>query len=376
MNGNWDNYFSDVTPFSVTLSLTPPPGPFSNPLIGISSPFPTPFPPPANVLFPQPVQAYTFDTGKKLKLPVTYNWNFTLEHQFGGDWLGRVAYAGSRGVHVLGIQELNPATYIPGSTLSTDARRPLKGMASVWQYSPYGQTSYNSLQVTGEKRFGRGVPITVRENYTFSKSIDNLTDADELTMPYYLPGALRFDRGLSNFDHTHRFVASYQWQLPALDGSHAVVRRVFGNWELTGVFTAQSGDAFTVLAGADVSRTGIGLDRAQIVGPALGPGACGSNAPCVDWLNPNSFTLPVAGTFGNVGRGSIRGPALKNWDMGLFKNFPFTERYRLQFRAEFFNIFNWVNFADPISSVASGGFGSITAAADPRIGQVALKLFF
>jgi len=96
----------------------------------------------------------------------------------------------------------------------------------------------------------------------------------------------------------------------------------------------------------------------------------------VDFLDRKTFALPAIGTFGNVGKDALEGPGLVAWDMGIFKNFPFRERYRIQFRAEFFNTLNRANFTNPSNSVTAGAFGSITSAADPRIGQLALKVLF
>jgi hypothetical protein len=294
-----------------------------------------------------------------------------------GRLVGGLAYAGSHRSHILIFQELNPAIFTAGNSLSTDQRRALKPFGRITQFSPIGNSSYNSLQATAEKRFGKSLPLTLRANYTFSKSIDDIPlNGTYQAIPYYMAGAGRFERGLSNFDHPHRFVVSYDWQLPALSRANAVMRTVLGNWETTGVFTAMSGDTLTVTAGRDVSGTGIGQDRADFIGQPYGPGACNNRSPCVNWLIPGSFKLPAAGAFGNVGKGSLRGPSLMNWDVGVFKNFPLTEEWRLQFRAEFFNATNSANFNDPTLSVNSGGFGAITSAQDPRIGQLALKLYF
>ena len=184
------------------------------------------------------------------------------------------------------------------------------------------------------------------------------------------------DRGVSEFNHTHNMVLSYDWPLPGFSKTNRFANAIFGNWELTGILTAQSGFPFTVTAGVDRSQTGLGQDRGVIVGPANGSGACGTRAPCVDFLNRNSFALPAIGTFGDIGKNSITGPNLIGWDMGMFKNFPFRERYKVQFRAEFFNIFNRANFLNPTANLSSGSFGTITSANDPRIGQLALKVFF
>jgi len=137
-----------------------------------------------------------------------------------------------------------------------------------------------------------------------------------------------------------------------------------------------------MLAGKDQSQTGLNRDRAQYLGGSpYGTGACGNTAPCVDLINPAAFGLPALGQFGNSGKASLRFPGQATWDMGFFKSFPIHERWSVQFRAEFFNIFNRVNYQAPnqnnqVDSVNSAGFGSIRAANDPRIGQMALKIFF
>ena len=129
-------------------------------------------------------------------------------------------------------------------------------------------------------------------------------------------------------------------------------------------------------AGQDRSLTNVGQDRAQFIGPAYGSGACHA-APCVNYLNVAGFALPAIGAFGNVGKGALTGPNLVNWDFGEFKNFPVTERVRLQFRVEFFNILNHANFSLPSASVSSGSFGQIlSTSTDPRIGQLGIKVLF
>jgi hypothetical protein len=133
----------------------------------------------------------------------------------------------------------------------------------------------------------------------------------------------------------------------------------------------------TILAGVDRSQTGIAMDHGQLVSQnTYTSGACAAQAPCVNFLAPSAFALPALGTFGNLAKGTLRGPGLLNFDMGIFKTFPITERWSLQLRGEFFNAFNRANFNAPGTTVSAGGFGSILSARDPRIGQLALKVFF
>ena len=152
--------------------------------------------------------------------------------------------------------------------------------------------------------------------------------------------------------------------------------------------TAQTGRPLTVMSGlssgSDMSQTGLGRDRAfRTNGNAYGSGGCSTTAPCVDFLNVGIFSQPVVGTFGNVGKGSLRWPGYYSWDMGFFKDIKAGERYRIQLRGEFFNIFNRVNFKDTTASVVDGmanlnqrTFGTLRNALDPRIGQLAVKVFF
>jgi hypothetical protein len=255
-------------------------------------------------------------------------------------------------------------------------------------------SSYHSLQLSAEKRMSHG--LTILGSYTWSKSIDDLPNgggvadigADTVsTRPWDDPLRHQFDRGPSDFDHTHRFVASYVWQLPGLSGENGLLRHLFGSWELGGVVQAQTGRPFVVVSGVNNSGTGIGQDRANLIGNPYGPGACVAakitTSSCVDWLNRASFQSNSSGAFGNIGKGSFRLPGSYTWDMGLSKNFSLTERLKLQFRAEFFNVFNRANFMDDSASLtnfqkvsSAGNFGAIQQAAEPRIGQLALKILF
>ncbi len=222
-------------------------------------------------------------------------------------------------------------------------------------------------------------------NYTHGRSLDDLplnalvregTGGGLSPIPWYLPGRHQFDYGPSDFDRAHILSVSYVWQLPALAHSGAVVHRLLGDWELSGIVTAQSGAPLTVTAAGGPSQTGLGGERAVVTGAPYGAGACGNTAPCVNYLVPSAFTPPAIGTFGTLGKGALRGPDLFDWDIGIFKNIPIREHLRAQFRAEFFNVLNDVNFSAPSASVGGAGFGSIVAAGDPRIGQLALKIPF
>jgi hypothetical protein len=340
---------------------------------------------PHDFVFPVPVRVYSWDASHyKLQTPTVYNWNLTVERQLWPNWLVRAAYIGSHTSHIIENEQLNPAAYIPGSTLSTDARRPYQPYTSIVQATGSGNAAYNSLQLSLEKRLSRG--FTVLANYTWSKSTDNIPFGTDVTSPIlnqvlttspYVPGFKRIDTGPSDFDYRQTFVVSYVWQLPGLARANHIVRGAFGGWELTGITTAQTGGPITLYAGTDRSQTGIGYDHADYVGgKAYTSGPCANQAPCVSYLIPAAFAAPALGAYGNVAKGALRGPGLFNTDLGVFKNFSIKERLKIQFRAEFFDIFNRVNFNGPGTAVNSGSFGNILSARDPRIGQLALKVLF
>ena len=374
-----------TSPFSPTVSLTNPAGSFSNPYQGVNNPFPLTFPVPHDFIFPTPVRVYSWDASHyKLQTPTVYNWNLTVERQLWPNWLARVAYVGSRTNHLIENIQLNPATYIPGSPLSTDARRPFKPYTSIIQASGSGNSSYHSLQLSLDKRLSKG--FTILANYTWSKSIDNIPFGADVTSPIlnagltmspYIPGFKKIDIGPSDFDFAHTFVASYVWQLPELAQSSHLVRNVLGGWEVTGITTAQTGAPLTLFAGTDRSQTGIGYDHADYLGgKAYTSGPCANQAPCVTYLATSSFAAPALGTYGNLAKGALRGPGSFNTDLGAFKKFSIQERLTIQFRAEFFNVFNRVNFNNPGTTVSAGSFGNLLSARDPRIGQLALKVVF
>jgi len=405
-----NNRFVDLTPFSPqfvlsTLTGGVKPGSFSDPLctrpatqaaLGCVNqatnaanpyPFPGTFPPPKNSIFGQGVFVLSWDPINKYQVPTLYNWNLALEHQLPSNILVRGAYVASRSTHLTETLNLNPSP-VRGGTLRLNAIAGGPVFSTVQQDLQDINATYHSLQLSAEKRASHG--LTVFANYTWSKSIDDLPPGAGVTgfdtssaRPWDDPLRHDFDQGPSEFDHTHRFGGAFVWQLPALAKANRFVRSVAGHWQLSGVVSAQTGRPITILSGVNNSGTGIGQDRANIVAAAYGSGACAGNTKaCKSWLIPASFVSNPTGTFGNLGKGSLRFPGLYSWDMAIAKDFSFTESIRLQFRAEFFNIFNRVNFDETTATgnfaklSSKGNFGALQQAGDPRIGQLALKLFF
>jgi hypothetical protein len=241
------------------------------------------------------------------------------------------------------------------------------------------------LQVLGEKRMGRGVTFTAA--YTFSKLIDDVNSgfAGEA-----LGGGggvqdfnnLRAERSISNIDQPHRFAASYLWQLPfgpgkRFVGSHSgVIGAIVGGWQVGGLVTLASGPPLGVTCATNNTHSLGGGCRPNLVGdPRLD-----NDARTIGrFFDTNAFSQPDSFTFGNAGRfiPSLRGDWTRNVDFSLFKTTQLTGHTRLEFRGEFFNLFNQPQFAPPNTSFGTSRFGTVSSQANlPRDIQLAMKLYF
>jgi hypothetical protein len=431
--------------------------------------FPSPFPAPTNFAYNPPFNqiAVTYDPSGNYHVPTTYEWNLTVERQLPSNILFRVAYVGSRSLHILETQYYNAGVPCsdPGSNVTSCNGKANIGVANLTVCEATGGTfstcvantstakfkantfsttvqadindinsSYHSLQTSVEKRMSHG--FTILANYTYSKSLDDLPfgegvsgfDTGYSALPLNNPNRHQFDYGPSSFDHTHVFAGSYVWQSPSLRSSGSLIHHLFGDYELGGIISAASGRPITVLQGTELSGTGIGNDRGtyctgngvstDICTANVSPysqNTCGTTVNCVSWLNlaafePTKVPCPpgapapcaagktennpaVFGTFGNIGKNVFRLPRTANWDVQVAKNIAISERWRLQIRAEYFNVLNHPTFApesistgavngtDQISSfdkLSSSSFGTFRAgqAGDPRVAQLAAKIFF
>src|SRR5262249_44936749 len=156
----------------------------------------------------------------------------------------------------------------------------------------------------------------------------------------------------SDFDHKHRIVTSYVWEIPAGKHMKGVGRAVLGGWQLTGVQQYQTGSPMTLVSGSDNSRTSLGPDRAD-AGAGISPDRPSGADPLQQWFNTAAFAKNSVGSFGSLGKGTLRGPGMFSWDMGAFKKVPLKgERVGMQFRAEFFNIFNHPMFNNPPTNLS------------------------
>jgi hypothetical protein len=429
------NIYSNTSPFITNFSVNSAEGTvpgggtimnFSNPYssTGNPNPFPAPQPPPNTS--PIPTQSFlTYDPFHTFATPLTYAWNLALEQQLTHSTLFRLAYVGTHASHQWSPVELNPtlnadavATTDPNynrriynKTTCIAATSSNSGNCmsqAITEYNMGTNALYNSLQASLEKRVTNG--LTLLANYTWSKSLDNapynqastsIGASNSYVLPIYEPNFKRLDHGPSDFDHRNVIAVSGVYKLPKImQDAPGGLRYLMNGWQTSGLLTTHSGDPLTVIAGSsNASLSTQNRDRAVFLGNnPYGADNCAPNPSthCKSWLNLSAFTAnaqtpgqPV--NYGNVAKGSFTGPRYTDVDMAITRDFPFSESTALQFRAEYFNIFNHTNFGDPNTTQATGNtttFGEITSTSpalalgagngvnDPRIAQFSLKLNF
>lgn len=372
-------------PWGGSIDIPAPAGGFTNPYLTYpgGNPFPGQAPPPSTLVFPS-AGVYV---NMPLDLKPTYmlQWNLSYQRQISANWLGSVSYLGNKTTHVWGGQEINPATYFPGlcggkacsTTGNTNQRRqlylqnPVEGAryASIVQSDMGGNSHYNGMLASIQHRFADN--FTLLSNYTWSHCISDMDFTGELAgASYQDPLNRRGNRGNCNFDVRHIANTSLVAMSP-LHG-HGWLSRLAGNWQVAPIVSIRSGMAINVTTGTDNSLRGVGQDRPNLVAASAYPD---QKTPAA-WLNRAAFIPNPAGTFGNIGKNAVRGPAAVNFDLSLSRNFQLRERARLEARAEAFNAINHANYNNPTTSLNSSNFGRILGAGDPRILQFAMKLHF
>lgn len=318
--------------------------------------------------------AFAYD--RDLRTSYTQHWNLSVQHQLGNSTVAEVAYVGSKGTKLLSSRDINQPT--PSTRQPNLPRNPL--FSEITQQEGSGASNYHSLQARVQQRLAAG--LSLLGAYTFGKSIDNASGVFASTGdPNYPQNSfnLAAERGRSGFDVRHRFSLSYSYDLPFGKNLNGAAKALLAGWQTFGVITLQTGRPFTValLPEFDNSNTGIsnlgflGNDRPNLIGQAR------LDNPTPDrWFNTGAFVFPRFGSFGNAGRNILDGPGYQNVNFSLVKNTALKERATLQFRTEFFNLFNHPNFGLPDNFLGSPSFGRVFSADSPRRIQFGLKLLF
>jgi hypothetical protein len=357
----------------------PGPGTMADPFKGNS-----PFKPP--VKFPIPTTTTLSPTivDPNQRSAYVQQWNLTVQHELPLKMLLSVGYVGTKGTKLTGAINKAQACFAPcnGQTTNTaanlQARRPYPGISGLTTVVGAFNSNYNGLQAELKRSMSHG--LALQAAYTFSKNIDVTSQANSFfaiegqtnLQDNYNPNA---DRGLSAYDARHRFVVNSTYVLPFARTATGLVRQVAGGWQTSAIMTIQSGSPFTVFDSSGRSFSGSGADRPDLI---CNPNLSGSDRTINLWFKTSCFQqVPLGVRFGTASRNIVTADGVQQVDLSVQKTFPIKEARAVEFRTEFFNLFNHTNFTAPINNFASPAVGRVlaTSVAERQI-QFALKLRF
>jgi hypothetical protein len=327
----------------------------------------------------------------QFQVPQIEQWSLAIQREVVPNTRVEVAYVGNRANHLLGELDLNQVPLsvreaAPNATVETNAIRPYVGYNVITSIAPLFKSNYNSLQISANRQVGSGLNFGVA--YTYGRALtNNPTDRSSAVYDTYNFG---LDYGPASFSQTQILIINYVYDLPFYRSQQGLIGRVLGGWEVSGISSFEKGFPTTITQFNDPFNSfdwapgtpntypdGIGIDPSPVSPrPDMVPFAtCSGPGTVGEYINTSAFRDAI-GHFGSASRGVCTGPGLNNWDIAALKNIKITERFNMQFRAEFFNAFNHVSYAGFDSNVDHAAFGRLTSAHDPRIVQLGLKLYF
>lgn len=310
----------------------------------------------------------------ELKRGYIQSWNFTIERRLPENIVASVGYVGQKSTHLLADYDLNAG--VPGLG---QAGQPLYqafgDVSQVYNSSGYLSSNYNSLQVAFNRQFANG--LMLKGAYTWSHAIDFADDDGWQEMDWYGSQFYR-NRATAGFDRSDVFQLGWVYELPIGKGKTflnggGLGSKILGGWQFTGLESCYTGNPLTITANAtslnapDQTQTANQIASPQFLG-GVGPGATYYNIAA--WAPVNTVS------YGNVGRNSIRGPGMWNTDVNINRTFAIQEKYKLQFRAEFYNLPNTSHFGNPDTNVNDSSFMQITSSTGERNIRFALHLTF
>jgi len=283
-----------------------------------------------------------FVTPQSFHSPYTQNWNFNVQQRFAENFSLEVGYVGSKGTKLVRLTDLNE----PDGNFDPP---PNPNFATMDELAPIASSIYHALQTT--VRIQNTHHFSGFASYTWAHAIDDASDGIDFVPQVAFPqdpGNLAAERGNSSFDTRQRFTAALNYDIPSF-GSN---RHLGSGWQLNTIISVQSGRPIPIVNSNDTSNRFYFNQRPNVV-PGVNP-TLPHWTPLSGYLNPLAFSQPADGTFGNLGRNAIYGPGYANLDFSVSKNTQITDRLGLQLRAEFFNVFNHPNFAQPDHNITPG----------------------
>jgi hypothetical protein len=338
-------------------------------------------------------------------LPVQYmmQWNLSYQRQVGANWVLQANYLGNAGRNIWGSTDVNYSIPTAGATAANANSRRLTVLTNptlgqyygdIQQTDSGGVSEYHALFLSAQRQFAHN--YTIRTNYTWSHCTSTWDFAGELAGVVYQNPLNREtgERGNCGYDHRQNVVVSLVASSPGVGGAFA--KALTKDWQLAPLVSLNTGHPLQLSdGGKDISLSAQLLDRPDVLAPdQVHQVTQGGIAPLV--FNPQAFicadaignvgpstltpNCPAAtaatAAFGNLGRNTVYGAGAINWDMAISRRFAIKERWKLEFRSDFFNIMNHANWGSPATSITSSTFGEVTSFSSPRIIQMALKLYF
>jgi hypothetical protein len=377
-------YFNTNNQQNLIVTVTNPP---ATPRIAIgftaTSPCRPEFPvAPLSCAFANSIRPVQFD----LDNPYVNVFSLSIQRELPWETVATLAYAGSRGVHLLRSNDVNTAVPIIRSDgtpfFPLNAPRQNPAFSTIELKSSDGNSWYNAMIFDVRKRWSRNV--TLQSSYTFSRNIDTtqastfFSDATNGTTTAFpeFPN-LNYNKGLADYHAKHNWVVNFTWNLPFARNLKGLKKSLLDGWQLAGINNVRSGNPLTVFVQANRSRSlwqpslgpGIGRDRASIA-PGFTYESAVLGGPD-QYFDPAAFRLPPAGTLGNTGRGAFIGPNYRSFDLSASKNIRVTrlgEAGNFQIRVEAFNLFNRANFSPP--ALTAFGGTSDSEAPLPTFGRI------
>lgn len=315
-----------------------------------------------------------YSPGDRYPDPWYQQWNVNVQHALWSNLLLEVGYLGSKGTKLARRLNANQAAFDidPSRPTSILSRRPYPAFGNTIRLTDNSANStYHGLITKLEKRFAKGVSFLF--SYTYAKAIDGGSLIDE--QPRDINNQA-LDKGRASFDIRQRAVFSGTWEMPFGRGrsylTSGLAAVILGGWQINTVASFRTGFPFSVSANGDVCNCAAASQLAEQVGDPL----TGFEQSRLQWFNTSAFAQPARGLLGSSGRNILDGPGESTVDLSVFRNIPIRERWRFQFRAEFFNLLNHTNFGLPNSQVANPSYGIIQSASPARAIQLALKTTF
>jgi hypothetical protein len=315
------------------------------------------------------------------------SFNFTVQRELRGGFVGQVGYVGTRGIRQMVFQHINYADPGRGNAGRVLNQRFPGRTADVRVVKPFGTANYNSLQAQLERRFSGGYQLYAA--YTYSKAIAYADEADSV-LAFNSPSVLHRNRSLTNYDRTQNLAVGFSAELPFGPNKRwaqsGFGRHALGGWLLSGGFGSMSGTPFSITASGASLNAANNTQTADQVKPDVK--ILGGAGPGQAFFDPLAFRPVTDVRFGSSGLNILRGPGAVSLDLGLFREFAATERVKIQFRAEVFNATNTPHFNNPGTNVSNlqilpdgsvnlRGFSEITSAQnDERQFRFGLRVSF